>query len=184
MTDPSARRRTTRWTTGPPLIVGLVVLWLLLWRSVEPLTVVTGVVVALVVVRVFRLPPVPHVGRFRPLAALSLAGWFAVQVVAASVEVAGQAFAALGPARGPRSGIVAARLRVRDDLLLTLTGIVVSLIPGTVIVEVDRAGSVLYLHVLRGGTPERLESARRSVLDAERRLARAIGSPGDQEAAG
>jgi multicomponent Na+:H+ antiporter subunit E len=97
MTDRSARRRTTRWTTGPPLIVGRVVLWLLLWRSVEPLTVVTGVVVALVVVRVFRLPPVPHVGRFHPLAALSLAGWFAVQVVTASVEVAGQAFAALGP---------------------------------------------------------------------------------------
>ena len=38
----SERKRTTRWTTGPPLVVGLVVLWLLLWRSVAPLTIVTG----------------------------------------------------------------------------------------------------------------------------------------------
>jgi multicomponent Na+:H+ antiporter subunit E len=180
MTDAS-RKRAGRWTTGPPLVIGLIVLWLLLWRSVAPLTILTGVVTALLVVRIFDLPPVPHVGRFRPLAALALLGWFLGQVVIASVQVAGQAFAALAPARRPRSGVVAAQLRTRDDLVLTLTGIVTSLIPGTVIVEVDRAESVLYLHVLRGGTPARLERARESVLAAERLLVRAIGSPGEQE---
>jgi multicomponent Na+:H+ antiporter subunit E len=180
MTDAS-RKRAGRWTTGPPLVIGLIVLWLLLWRSVAPLTILTGVVTALLVVRIFDLPPVPHVGRFRPLAALALLGWFLGQVVIASVQVAGQAFAALAPARRPRSGVVAAQLRTRDDLVLTLTGIVTSLIPGTVIVEVDRAESVLYLHVLRGGTPAHLERARESVLTAERLLVRAIGSPGEQE---
>lgn len=179
MTAPE-QRPVSRWTTGPPLVIGLVVLWLLLWRSVSPLTVLTGVVTALVVVRVFELPPVPHVGRFRPLAAVTLVLWFLGQVVVASVQVAGQAFAAIAPARRPRSGVVAAQLRTRDDLVLTLTGIVTSLIPGTVIVEVDRAGSVLYLHVLRGGTPERLAAARAAVLDAERRIVLAIGSPGEQ----
>jgi multicomponent Na+:H+ antiporter subunit E len=177
----SDRKRTTRWTTGPPLVVGLVVLWLLLWRSVAPLTIVTGVVTALLVVRVFELPPVPHIGRFRPVAFVALLGWFLWSVVVASVQVAGQAFAALRPASRPRSGVIAAQLRTRDDLVLTLTGIITSLIPGTVIVEVDRTESVLYLHVLRGGTPQQLEAARRGVLDAERRLVRAIGSPGEQE---
>ncbi|GAA2754047.1 Na+/H+ antiporter subunit E [Amnibacterium kyonggiense] len=180
MTDAS-RKRAGRWTTGPPLVIGLVVLWLLLWRSVAPLTILTGVVTALLVVRIFDLPPVPHVGRFRPLAALALLGWFLGQVVIASVQVAAQAVAALSPSRRPRSGVIAVQLRTRDDLVLTLTGIVTSLIPGTVIVEVDRAESVLYLHVLRGGTPERLEQARDSALIAERRLVRAIGSPGEQE---
>lgn len=184
MSDGSRRRATGRWTSGPPLVVGLVVLWLLLWRSVEPLTIVTGLVTALVVVRLFELPPVPHVGRFRPLAALSLAGWFGVQVVVASVQVAAQAFRALGRDRGPASGIVKAQLRTRDDLLLSLTAVVLALIPGTVIVEVDRAESVLYLHVLDGGSPERLEAARRAAVETERRLVRAIGSPGEQEVAG
>jgi multicomponent Na+:H+ antiporter subunit E len=178
------RRRTQRWTTGPPLVIGLVVLWLLLWRSVTPLTILTGVVVAVVVVRLFELPPVPHVGRFRPLAAAGLAGWFVGQVLGASVQVAAQAFAALVPAGRPRSGIVAVQLRTRDDLVLTLTGVITSLIPGTVVVEVDRAESVLYLHVLRGGTPERLAGARRATLDTERRGVRALGSPGEQEVVG
>lgn len=177
----SAGPRTTRWTTGPPLVIGLVVLWLMLWRSVEPLTILTGVLTALVVVRGLHLPPVPHVGRFRPVAAVALLGWFLAEVVIASVQVAGQAFAAIAPAGRPRSGVIAAQLLTRDDLVLTLTGILTSLVPGTVIVEVDRAESVLYLHVLRGGTPERLDAARRSVLDTERRLVRAIGSPGEQE---
>lgn len=179
-----SRRVTNRWTTGPPLVVGLVVLWLLLWRSVEPMTIVTGAVVAVLVVRLFELPPVPHVGRFRPVAALTLLVWFVVQVAVASVQVAVQAFRALGPGRGPVSGIVAAQLRTRDDLLLALTATVLALIPGTVIVEVDRAESVLYLHVLNGDDPERLDAVKRSVLDTERRLVRAIGSPGEQEVAG
>ncbi|WP_375388416.1 Na+/H+ antiporter subunit E [uncultured Amnibacterium sp.] len=175
-----SRARTGRWRTGAPLVLGLVVLWLMLWRSVEPLTILTGLVTAVVVVRVFELPPVPHVGRFRPIAAVALLGWLLGSVVVASVQVAGQAFAAIAPSRRPRSGVIAAQLRTRDDLVLSLAGMITSLIPGTVIVEVDRAESILYLHVLRGGTPEQLEAARRSVLAAERRIVRAIGSPGEQ----
>lgn len=180
----SPRRTTTRWTTGPPLVIGLVVLWLLLWRSLEPLTVVTGIVTAVVVVRLFELPPVPHVGRFRPLPALTLLVWFAGHLVLGSLQVAGQAFRALGPGRGPRSAVVAAQLRTRDDLLLSLTAIVLALIPGTVIVEVDRAESVLYLHVLDASSPGRLSAVRRVVDETERRLVRAIGSPGEQAVAG
>jgi multicomponent Na+:H+ antiporter subunit E len=175
---------TVAWTTGPPLIVVLVLLWLALWQSIAPLTILTGIVTAIAVVRIFALPPVPHVGRFRPIAAIALIGWFLWEVVLASVQVAGQAFAALAPAGRPRSAVVAAQLLTRDDLVLSLTGIVTSLIPGTVIVEVDRGRSVLYLHVLRGGTPERLAAARASVLDCERRIVRAIGSPGEQEVVG
>jgi multicomponent Na+:H+ antiporter subunit E len=175
------KRHIARWTTGPPLVVGLVVLWLLLWRSIDPLTILTGIVTAVLVVRIFELPPVPHVGRFRPIAFLALLGWFAFSVVTASVQVAGQALAALRPSGVPTSGVIAVHLRTRDDLVLSLTGMVTTLIPGTVIVDVDRAESILYLHVLRGGTPEQLAAARHEVLGAERRIVRAIGSPGEQE---
>ncbi len=156
------------------------VLWLLLWRSVSPLTVVTGVVTALVVVRVFELPPVPHVGSSgRSPRSRSCSGSSARWSSPRSRSQARRSRRSR-PTIGPRPGVVAAQLRTRDDLVLTLTGIVTSLIPGTVIVEVDRAESVLYLHVLRGGTPERLAAARAAVLDAERRVVLAIGSPGEQ----
>jgi multicomponent Na+:H+ antiporter subunit E len=47
-----------------PLLVGLVVLWMFLWNQLTVLSFVTGVLVALLVTRVFFLPPVELSGRF------------------------------------------------------------------------------------------------------------------------
>src|SRR4051794_38685078 len=47
-----------------PLMVGLVVLWSMLWGEFSPLSVISGVVVAVVVMRLFYLPPVDLGGHF------------------------------------------------------------------------------------------------------------------------
>lgn len=67
-------------------------------------------------------------------------------------------------------------LRVRTDLNLALTAELLSLVPGTLIVEVDRDAGVLYVHVLDVRSPADLTDSRDRVLAVEERIVRAVGS--------
>ena len=71
------------------------------------------------------------------------------------------------------------RLRTRSDFILTLTAEVNMLIPGSMVVEVDRMHSVLYLHVLDASTDESVESVKALALDVEEGLALALGTRDD-----
>ena len=156
-----------------PLAVALVALWALLWGSVSWLTLVTGVLVALVVTRMFYLPPVALSGRLNPLWLAVFAGTFATDLFIASFQVALQA---LNPRWHPTPSILAVQLRTQSDLLLSLTAVATSLIPGTLVVEVDRDRSVLYLHALNTRDADEVEKLRRHTLSYERRLVLAMGT--------
>jgi multisubunit Na+/H+ antiporter MnhF subunit len=71
-----------------PLLVGLVLLWTMLWHEVSLLSVVSGIVVAVVVMRVFYLPPVELAGRFNVWYALLYLGYFLWHLALASWQVA------------------------------------------------------------------------------------------------
>ncbi len=60
----------------------------------------------------------------------------------------------------PRSAIIRVQLRSHSDLYLTQTAELVSLVPGTIVVEARRATSTLYLHVLDAVSDDDLASAR------------------------
>jgi multicomponent Na+:H+ antiporter subunit E len=153
-------------------VVVLTLTWVLLWDQVSLFVVLTGVVLSVLVFVVFPLPRIERDGRVRPVALLALLGRLAVDVVRSSVRVVGLAFSA----RTPRSAIIRVRLRSRSDLVLTLTAELVSLVPGSIVLEVRRATSTLYLHVLDTVEPAALEQAARDVLDAEARVLRAFGT--------
>jgi multicomponent Na+:H+ antiporter subunit E len=72
-------------------------------------------------------------------------------------------------------------LRSDSDLYQTLTTELVSLVPGSLVVEARRSTRTLYLHVLDVDTPAELPPARDSVLDAEARVIEAYGSAEDRE---
>lgn len=162
-----------------PLLVALILLWMMLWGSVAPLTILTGAIVALVVTRALYLPPVALSGRFHLGWMLAFLARFAVDLVVASFEVAWLAFRPRGVRR---NAVIRVDLTTRSDLVLTGTALAVSLVPGSVVLEVDRPNSVLYVHSLGVDSPERVEHARAHVLDYERRLLRAIGSREEWEA--
>ncbi len=162
-----------------PLLVALVLLWMMLWGSVTVLTILTGAVVAVLVTRTLYLPPVALSGRFHLGWMLAFLLRFAVDLVVASVEVAWYAFR---PAGVRRNAVIRVDLTTRSDLVLTGTALAVSLVPGSVVLEVDRPNSVLYVHSLGIDTPERVETTRAHVLEYERRLLRAIGSREEWEA--
>jgi len=84
----------------------------------------------------------------------------------------------LAVARGPRvtNAVVAVQLRSHSDLMVTATGHVISLIPGSLVVEVDRSTSTLYIHGLNVRSGEDIVNLRKEVRDAEAALIRIMGT--------
>ena len=161
-----------------PLLVVLVALWMLLWGSLSVLTIVTGIVLALAVTRVFYLPPVELSGRFNVFWFAVFIARFGIELVAASFQVAWQA---VSPRGVRQNAVIAVPLETRSDFIVTLTSISIALIPGSLVVEIDRENSVVYLHALAVRNEADVEANRRRVLEYEARIVRALGSRDDVE---
>jgi multicomponent Na+:H+ antiporter subunit E len=164
-----------------PLLVALVALWALLWGSVTPLTLVTGLAVALVITRIFYLPPVALSTRFNPYRFVVFVATFAADLVVASFQVALQA---LNPAWHPRSSIIAVQLHTKSDLVISLTAMATSLVPGSLVVEIDRERAILYQHALHTKDLADVAKVRRHTLAYERRIVMAFGDHSDMRRIG
>ncbi|MGB2572029.1 Na+/H+ antiporter subunit E [Micromonospora citrea] len=173
MTPTPPPGRYGRWRDQAIALGWLIAVWNLLWGEATWANLVGGTLVGAAVLIFFPLPPVSFGGRPRPRALLVLAGTFVVELVSASVHVAA---IAVRPGYRPRGAIIGVRLRVRSDLNLALTAELLSLVPGTLIVEVDRDAGVLYVHVLDVRGPQDLAGSRDRILAVEQRIVRAIGS--------
>lgn len=162
-----------------PLLVWLVIVWGALWQDFSPGNLLFGALLAIAVARMFYLPPVELSGRFNILHAIPFALTFLVKVVIASAQIL-----YLAIAKGPKvtNAVVAVALRSHSDLLVTATGHVISLIPGSLVVEVDRSTSTLYLHAINISTPEDVENLRNEVRSIEAGLIRIMGTPEELEA--
>lgn len=156
-----------------PLLIWLVVIWAALWRDFSPGNLAFGAIIALLVTRVFYLPPVELSGRFNVFYFLEYAGVFLWNVMVASVQVS-----YLLVTEGPRitNAVVAVQLRSHSDLIVTATGHVISLIPGSLVIEVDRSTSTLYLHTVDIKNAEDLRKVREDVRAVEAWLIRVMGS--------
>ena len=162
-----------RWTA----VVGLTLLWLLMWGEITPVLVVGGVLVSLVVLVVFPFPKADWGGSFRPWPFLVLVSRFAFDLVVASFEVA---WLAVRPRPLGRSAVIQVQLHTRSDLLLVLTGELVSLVPGSLLSELDEDRGIITLHVLDGD--QDLSRVEAQVLAQERRVIAALGSRAERDA--
>nr|WP_194398436.1 Na+/H+ antiporter subunit E [Microbacterium atlanticum] len=171
---PSRLRRAaaTAWRQLP-FFAWLIALWMLLWGQFTWLAFLTGLVAALIVTRIFRLPPVELSGRLNLWWGLVFVLQFLAAVLHGSLVVAWQV---LDLRRQPGAAIIAVQLRTDDDLIMTHTGVTASLIPGSLIVEADRDRRILYLHVIGVADADAVEKQRASVLRWEARIVRAVGS--------
>ncbi|WES63645.1 Na+/H+ antiporter subunit E [Microbacter sp. GSS18] len=170
---PRAREALTRLRRQLPFFVWLVVLWMLLWGQFTWTAFLTGLIAAIVVTRVFRLPPVELSGRVNLWYGLVFVVEFLGSLVAGSLTVAWQA---VSPRGQPGAAIIAVPLVTDDDLIMTHTAVTASLIPGSLVLEADRERRVLYLHVIGVSDQRDVERQRESVLRWERRIVMAVGS--------
>ncbi len=161
----------------PTAVISLTLLWLLLWGDVTPLLVIGGVLVAVVVVVVFPFPKADWDGSFRPWPFLVLFTRFAFDLVVASFQVA---WLAVRPRPLGDSAVIEVQLHTRSDLLLVLTSELVSLVPGSLLIELDADEGKIWLHVLDGNRD--LAEVEADVLAQERRVIAALGSRVERDA--
>lgn len=162
-----------------PLLIGLVVLWMVLWGTLSWLSLLSGILVAFVVSLVFYLPPVELGGRLNPFWGIVFLVRFLLDLVVASLQVA---WLVVRPRGAVENAVIAAPLQTRSDFIMTLTATALSLVPGSIVLEVDREQSILYLHVIDAGTSESADRFRAKVRRVERGIVRAVGSKQDLEA--
>jgi multicomponent Na+:H+ antiporter subunit E len=74
---------------------------------------------------------------------------------------------------------VQVQLRADSDLLLTMVAEATSLVPGSLVLDLDREQRVMTLHLLPVRDREDVERKKAHVLVVERRLVQAFGSAAD-----
>jgi multicomponent Na+:H+ antiporter subunit E len=156
------------------MLVWLTIAWVLLWGDLSIANVVSGAVIGIMVTAVFPLPPIIFEGRVHPIAVARLLGWFVVDLVRASVQVTALA---LRFGHQPRNAVIHVALRSRSDLYLTITAELVTLVPGSMVIEARRSTSTLYVHVLGVRDDSDVDRARTHALAVEERVVRALASP-------
>ena len=156
-----------------PLLVWLVLVWNLLWGTWSWANLLSGVAVALAVTLLLPLPPVEGGLTVRPVRLLAFAGTFVVDLVTSGAEVAWQTIRRSGI---DRSAIIRVQLRTDSDLLLTIISEALTLVPGSMVIDMDREQRTLALHILHVEDERDVERQRSSVLTMEERVVRAFGS--------
>lgn len=164
-----------------PLLGWLVLVWILLWGTWSWANLLSGMAVALVVTVLLPLPAVVGGLRVRPLPLAGFLGHFLVDLALSGAQVAWQA---LRPGRQRRSAIIRVRLRTDSDLLLTIIASTLSLVPGSLVLDLDREERSIALHLLHVRDSAQVEQERADVLAMEDRVVRAFGSPADISALG
>jgi multicomponent Na+:H+ antiporter subunit E len=125
-------------------LIWLTAIWVALWSDISVANVLSGLLVAGLIVALYDTWRPGHV-IIRPIAAARFAGYFFYQLVISSLVVARTVVL---PSDRIRTGIVAVPLRGCSDAVVTLIADAISLTPGTLTVEVRREPLTLYVHAL------------------------------------
>jgi len=145
----------------------LILVWILLWGTVSVANILSGLAIALVITLLLPLPVVPIEGRVHPLSLLRLILQVAYYLVLSSVQVA---WLAIKPGPPPLSAVLRARLALKSDLVLALAVNVLNLIPGSIVLEIDQARRLIYVHVIDVGSDRAVNRFYRQVSEMERLL--------------
>lgn len=174
--DRRARALARRLRARLPSVVLLTLVWVLLWGTFTPASLVGGVVVAALVTALFRLPLSRERLPLRPWPLLGLLGYLVYDLVVSGVEVSWQVLR-----HGPRTraAIMAVPLLSSSDRVVTVMANALALSPGTMALQIDHDHDVWYVYALGPRDRAGVERARRRVLDMQRRVLAALGDPAE-----
>ncbi|TNY37971.1 Na+/H+ antiporter subunit E [Thermomonospora catenispora] len=157
----------------------LLLVWTALWGRVGPAVVAGGIAAVAVTHAATRLPALPVAAGRVHAGALARALWAFLADLAVSSVVVG--WYALRGAHAVRGGIVRVRFRTPSEVMLVMVVNSISLRPGSLVLDVRRDESSLYIHAMPVHDRAGAERVREGVLDTERRLMRAFGHPLEPE---
>ncbi len=152
------------------VLAWLTVVYMWLWGDFSIGNALAGAVVALAITLLLPLPTVPARGRarFYPLCGvITLTAWYAL---VSSVHVA---WLAVRP-RQPISGVLRVHMSIESDLVLVLCCDTLNLIPGSMVLEIDKDHRVVYVHVLDMGSERSVAEFYRTTARLEQLFVRAF----------
>jgi multicomponent Na+:H+ antiporter subunit E len=154
----------------------LMLVWVLLWGSASPANVLGGLLVAALVTWLLPLPAVPVEGRLHPLWLLRLAVYVGYQLVLSSLQVA---WLAIKPGPPPLTAVLRAGLSIKSDLVLALAANILTIIPGSMVLEIDQERRLIYVHVIDVGNDKAVARFHKQVAQLERLLIAAFERDAD-----
>lgn len=152
------------------VLIALMLVWMLLWGSYSAANVLGGLAVALMITTLLPLPPVPVQGRAHPFSVLRLVtqvGWY---LVVSSVQVA---WLAIRPGPPPPSAVLRVQLSIKSDVVLVFAVNILTMIPGSLVLEIDQIRRIAYFHVV-DISPRSVDDFYRQVATMERLLVAAF----------
>lgn len=173
---PTSRSRVRRILGRLPTVVWLTVMWVVLWGDASPGTVIAGAGVASLCYGVAKLPHIPVRLAFRPLPVLRLAAAIGMDLLLSSARVAVHVLWRPDRTRG---AIVAVPMRTDSDLLMAMVSGGLSLVTGSMVIELNRDQGVVYVHGFPVDSPESVRRLRRQVRRTEELFVRAFGTNDD-----
>lgn len=159
-----------RWFTAAWLLL----VWLALWHAADPATVLFGAIVAVAIVAAFPIAAGEDTFVIRPWWLLVLAGFVLGDVALSAIRVGRDAVL-----RGSdvRAAIIEVELISGVDHVVTLAANLLTLSPGTFVVDIDRAQGVCYVYALGVRSDDDLAKVRRLSHRLQRLVLRAFGPP-------
>ncbi|MET8873010.1 Na+/H+ antiporter subunit E [Nocardia sp. NPDC004604] len=166
--------RTTAVRIG--VLLWLTIVWLMLWGDLSVGNLLAGLGVGALIMLTLPLPRVPVSGRLHPVSLAELIIVSAYYALESSLQVA---WFAVRPAPPPVSGVLRVNLSMRSDLVLVLCADVLNLIPGTMVLEIDRQRCVIYVHVLDVSSEAAVDTFYRTTRRLERLLISSFERPAE-----
>ncbi|RCV57001.1 Na+/H+ antiporter subunit E [Marinitenerispora sediminis] len=173
---PAQRSWPRRLLGRLPTVLWLTAMWVILWGDPSPGTVIAGLLVGSACYSAAKLPHIPVRLGFRPLAALRLVAVIGYDLFASSAQVA---LHVLWRPHRTRGAIVAVPMRTDSDFLLAMLSGGLSLVTGSLVIELNRDQGVVYVHGIPIDSPEAAERLRRQVRRTEELFVRAFGTAED-----
>lgn len=153
-------------------VLWLAAVWVLLWGNLSWANVISGLLLAVFVLWVFPLPTQRARVGFRPVSFAWLVLRFQWDLIRASIAVA---WKALWPgARTPPGSLLQVQLRSRSPWQQTLVAELTALVPGTLVIDIDRVAGIITLHALGAQTGADARRIRDMVLAQEARVMAAL----------
>lgn len=169
----SSSRRRLRFRLQWRAIALMTLVWVVLWGNYSLLDFLVGIALGWLVTITFPLPPIRYHGRPHPIGLVKLFFATVRDLAMASWRLTMQAFAReidFYPA------VIRVRLRTNQDFYQVQTAEIISIVPGSIVIDARRSNRVLYLHIVDTKDEGGVEQARAQALEVERRVLEAMGS--------
>nr|WP_245673195.1 Na+/H+ antiporter subunit E [Nocardia lijiangensis] len=172
--EPGGRRIGRDSVVRGGVLLWLAAVYMALWGDLSIGNLVAGLAVGALVMVALPLPRIPVSGRLNLLSLAEVTVVSAYYALESSLQIA---WFAIRPAGPPVSGVLRVGLSTKSDLVLVLTTDLLNLIPGTMVLEIDRNRCLVYVHVLDVGSDAAVARFYHQTRRLERLLISALERP-------